>query len=224
MGILSFRSPRTKPWGTTCCHIIGCNLSQLSLPWPGTPSTRPARYTGTACLGRSDNFAPVSDQICAGFLFAFVPLVWWCPYPRAGMCLGTGEGGTTAQLAGWGCSSHPGISKTPAHRGAAVFRRSPSPWAGDGGCGAEMGLEIVLWSRRMLLRSAERRKIANHKQGLCCCRAAGLQGGEAFAPAATLATSSVPPSGTPSQLGMSPGHRPRGNHGSPSPLGIRSMR
>lgn len=37
------------------------------------------------------------------------------------------------------------------HQSAAVFRCSPSPWAGDGGCSAGKGLEIALWSHRMIL-------------------------------------------------------------------------
>lgn len=44
-------------------------------------------------------------------------------------------------------TSHPAL----ADQSAAVFRCSPSPWASDGGCGAGMGLEIALWSHRMLL-------------------------------------------------------------------------
>lgn len=171
MGILSFRSPRREPRGTAGCHIIGHNLSVswLSLPWQGSPAhTLPVTLTSLAW----------EDQIIlCQYQIRFVQV--------SGLHLSAWFGGAHIHESGcaWGLGKEaPGHHHTrasanpppaPAHRGTAVFRCSPSPWAADGGCGARMGLEIVLWSHRMLLQSAERRKTANRNRGRA---AAGLQG------------------------------------------------
>lgn len=136
--------------------------SRLNLPWQGSPvHTLPIT---PASLAREEQINLHWYQI------GFVQVTWLHLFARfGGVCVhepGWAQGPVTLQCMrrrrqqqpNWragACSSYPGISQKLLSSSCApkccVFRYSPSPWASDGGCGAGMGLEIALWSHRMLL-------------------------------------------------------------------------
>lgn len=191
---MSFRSPRREPRGTDGCHVIGHNLSLswLSLPWQGSPAhTLPVTLTSLAW----------EDQIILHqYQIRFVQV--------SGLHLSAWFGGARIHESGcaWGLGKEaPGHHHTRASAKpptqllrikALPYLDAPLP------LGLPMAAAVPGWGWRLFcgrigcfykVLSAGKQQTATGAVLLQGCRAAG---GEAFAPAASPATSSVPPPGT----------------------------